>query len=80
MKLDKVLELLKIERECVTRQNGDGCRRDITHNCNSCDLVQSDADILQMYDIVISLVEEKIAYNNMLDKWSSCLPGGSSDT
>ena len=50
----RMLELLKIERECVSR--GDTCDR----NCASCDLVQDTNELLEMYDKVIRLVANKI--------------------
>ena len=40
--------ILKIERECVKR-NIQGCDRD----CAKCDLVQTDEELLEMYDYVI---------------------------
>ena len=53
MSLDRVIELLKIERECVLRQNGNGCQRENTNCCVGCDLVQSDNEIFQMYNVAI---------------------------
>ena len=52
MKIARVIELLKAERECVCR-NDDGCGRD----CAKCDLVQSDLELIEMYDFVISMIE-----------------------
>ena len=49
----RMLELLKIERECVSR--ADTCDR----NCASCDLVQDTNELLEMYDKVIRLVANK---------------------
>ena len=73
MSLDRALELLKIERECVLRQNGKGCQRDHTNTCNGCDLVQSDADIVQMYDAVIELVSNYIDAQNSVREWAGCI-------
>lgn len=44
---ERILQLLKIERECVKR-NGE-CDRD----CANCDLVQIDSDLIEMYDNAI---------------------------
>lgn len=74
MSLTKALELLKIERECVKRQNGNGCLRDKTNCCVGCDLVQSDVDILQMYDTVINLVTNYVDYQRSVKEWAKCLP------
>ena len=64
MSLTKALELLKIERECVQRQirstipaESRKCPREWEGTCRGCDLVQSDTDIMQMYDTVIELVD-----------------------
>lgn len=64
MSLSRALELLKIERECVQRQSDYGipgesnkCRREWEGTCRDCDLVQSDSDVLQMYDTVIEIVD-----------------------
>lgn len=48
----RILELLKIERECVSR-NGQ-CDRD----CAKCDLVQIDSDLIEMYDNAIELYQK----------------------
>lgn len=64
MPLSQVLELLKLERECVQRQirstipaESSKCPREWEGTCRGCDLVQSDSDIIQMYDTVIELVD-----------------------
>lgn len=64
MSLARVLELLKLERECVQRQirstipaESSKCPREWEGTCRGCDLVQSDSDVLQMYDTVIELVD-----------------------
>ena len=54
---DKAIELLKIERECVNRNNqpfGKNCDR----NCGKCDLVQNTEELLEMYDYVIEAMEK----------------------
>lgn len=58
---ERMLELLKIEQKCVKRGSGldesfeGACNRD----CANCDLVQKDADLLDMYEKVIRLVERE---------------------
>ena len=53
MTLDRAIELLKIERECVSR-NTNGCDR----NCAACDLVQEDWELLEMYGRLIEWLEQ----------------------
>lgn len=48
------IELLKIERECVSRT----CDR----NCGACDLVQDERELLAMYDRVIAHLEGERAH------------------
>ena len=48
MTLSRAIELLGIERECVSRD----CDRD----CGMCDLVQDQAELLEMYDEVIRVI------------------------
>ena len=57
MKHDRAIELLKIERECINRNNqpfGKNCDR----NCSKCDLVQNSEELLEMYDYVIDAIEK----------------------
>lgn len=53
---ERILELLKIERECITRNASNSCDRD----CANCDIVQSDADLFDMYDQAIAAVQKQI--------------------
>lgn len=58
MTLKRVIELLKIERECVARGSGKSdsgisCNRD----CANCDLVQEDADLLEAYRLAIDTLQ-----------------------
>lgn len=55
MNLNRAIELLKIERECINRNNETAvlCDRD----CEKCDLVQSSEELLEMYDFVIRRME-----------------------
>ena len=63
MKMTKVLELMKIERECVTRQDTVKCQRNChpEHGCYGCDLVQNGDEIIEAYDEVIK------HYQSMID-------------
>lgn len=49
MTIDRALQLLQIERECVRRQSGRGCDRD----CQTCDIVQATEELIAMYDYVM---------------------------
>ena len=77
MSLDRALELLKIERECVLRQNStevpDPCIRNIGGDCSNCDLCQDQQDIVDMYDAVINLVSNYIDAQNSVKEWAGCL-------
>lgn len=48
MDIQRIYDLLRIERECVSRN----CDR----NCLSCELVQERDELLRMYDILIALI------------------------
>lgn len=48
----RILELLKIERECVKRGEN--------RKCNECDLVQNTDELLEMYDSLIFGVEMRV--------------------
>ena len=51
MTIERSIELLKIERECVKRANM--CGRD----CTNCKLVQDDKELISMYNFVIKYLE-----------------------
>ena len=53
MTTDKILKVLRNERECIKRQS-DKCDRD----CAKCDLCLPDNEILEVYDILIRGYEE----------------------
>jgi wyosine [tRNA(Phe)-imidazoG37] synthetase (radical SAM superfamily) len=55
MKNSRILELLKIERECIQRN----CDKTCDRNCGYCDLVQTDEDLKEMYDSLILEYERK---------------------
>ena len=54
MTLNRAVELMKIELSCVRRNEDGKCDRD----CASCDLVQQTPELIEMYEYVISRMEE----------------------
>lgn len=57
MTIQRMIELLEIEHECMLRGAHDDCDR----NCANCELVQDDGDLHEMYTNVIALLKEKKA-------------------
>jgi len=57
MTIQRMIELLKIEHECMLRGAHDDCDR----NCADCDLVQNDDELHEMYTDVIALLKEQEA-------------------
>lgn len=55
MTIQRMIELLEIEHECMLRGSHDDCDR----NCADCDLVQDDSDLHEMYTDVIALLKEQ---------------------
>lgn len=55
MTVERAIELLEIERNCVYRNSQGNCNRD----CYSCDLVQDDGELLEMYAKVIALLKSR---------------------
>ena len=51
----EVIHILKIERECISR--------DCDRNCGYCDLVQEQETLLKVYDEAIRLLEQ-MEYGN----------------
>ena len=51
MTLERIIELLRIERECVRR--AETC----TRHCEICPLVQDDKELIQAYDQAIGLLD-----------------------
>ena len=51
----EVIHILKIERECISR--------DCDRNCGQCDLVQEQETLLKVYDEAIGLLEQ-MEYGN----------------
>jgi len=56
MSNDRIVQLLRIERECVWRNSTNSCDR----NCANCDLVQDDKELLEMYETVINKLETEV--------------------
>jgi hypothetical protein len=56
MDLPQVLQLMRIEKECVERNSYHVCDR----QCESCDLVQEDSDIIEAYQTVELILEQMI--------------------
>ena len=54
MTVERMIELLKIEHECMLRKSYNKCT-----DCLSCDLVQDDAELHEMYTDVIAFLENK---------------------
>lgn len=53
MTIDKMIELLDVERECVMTASHNGCDRD----CANCVLVQDDKELFEMYTNVINILQ-----------------------
>jgi hypothetical protein len=62
MTIQRIIELLEIEHECILRAGHDACDR----NCADCDLVQDDGDLHEMYTDVITLLKEQEAREQCL--------------
>ena len=52
MTIDRMIELLGIERMCMLRKSHDGC----DSQCGTCDLVQDDGELYDMYTSVINVL------------------------
>ena len=61
MTIERVRELMTIERECVKQANT--CGRD----CAKCDLVQEDKDLLMAYEIVQYALVTLEHFNDAID-------------
>lgn len=56
MPLTEVVRLLKVERECIKRNENKMCNRD----CAKCDLVQNTDDLISAYTTAILFIEARI--------------------
>lgn len=54
MTREEVVEIIKIERECVERNTSNKCDRD----CINCDLLRADEEIFSAYDMAIATLQE----------------------
>ena len=52
MTLKRMIDLLTIERQCMTRKSTDNC----DSNCAECDIVQDDTELFTMYTDVIYIL------------------------
>ena len=69
MTIQRMIELLEIEHECMLRGSHDDCDR----NCADCDLVQDDGDLHEMYTDVIALLKEQEPVKPIrLENWWKC--------
>lgn len=62
MTLNRAIELLEIERECVSRNDGRSCDRD----CGNCDLAQEADELLEMYDEAIKQLQRDLVMEDDL--------------
>ena len=53
MTVERIIELLNIEHQCILRNTNGNCDR----NCGVCDLVQKDADLDEMYTDAIAILK-----------------------
>jgi hypothetical protein len=53
MTIERIIELLEIEKECILRNATGECNRD----CAKCDLVQDDTELQEMYTEVIAMTK-----------------------
>lgn len=52
MNINQVIEILKTEKACVSRNDGVSCDR----ACDKCDLVLKAEDIIEAYDVAIEIL------------------------
>lgn len=49
MEINKIIKIIKTERECVVRACNDLCNR----HCDKCDLLLDENDIIHAYDEIL---------------------------
>lgn len=69
MTIERIIDLLKIEHECMLR----GAHNDCDRNCADCDLVQDDAELHEMYMDAIAMLERQKAVEPMIK--TAVIPG-----
>lgn len=52
MQIDKIIQVMQNEKECVIRNSKQQCNRE----CNNCDLVLEDNEIIEAYTYVIHII------------------------
>lgn len=71
MTIQRMIELLKIEMQCVSRKVRTNC-----YGCDECDLVQDDVELQLMYASVIELLQGlepvKPVYGFGVDRCGNC--------
>lgn len=69
MTLNRMIELLEIEHECMLRASHDDCDR----KCEDCVLVQDDYDLHEMYTNVIAIIDNLQKLPEVLSR-RFCIP------
>ena len=69
MEIEKAIKIMKIEQECVRRQETNLCNRDEC-GCQCCDLIQDTADVLAAYDTAIDCLKFS---NKFIDSVVNCM-------
>ena len=65
MTIQRMIELLEIEHECMLRGAHDDCDR----NCADCELVQDDVELHEMYTNVIYMLKKQEVRELTMDEW-----------
>lgn len=57
MNMQRVVDILKIEKECVERAGTSTPNKSCNRECSECDLLMDDTEILQAYTLAIGCIE-----------------------
>lgn len=57
MNMQRVVDILKTEKECVERAGTATPNKACNHECSECDLLLDDTEILQAYTLAIGCIE-----------------------
>ena len=71
MTIDRMIELLEIEHECMLRKSHDDC----DSNCADCELAQDDGELHEMYTNVIENLKNQRPVDVIYDgdcNWYKC--------
>ena len=71
MEIEKAIKIMKIEQECVRRQDTDLCNRDEC-GCQCCDLIQKTEDVLEAYETAIDCC---VFANRIITNIVECMVG-----